>query len=782
LEFLNRINERQQIIDFIKGSEKSNEVIILVGPSGVGKSELVRHVLECEISGNKKIRVNISINKASAFENNHYLNLLYKSVFDHFNTDKISFLKNIFKSGIFNIFNIPRIAFDLLINKLGFSEKPRLFEPIQQPDIIHKKEFIEKMLSGKNYIITIENFQSIDTGSFEVLNEIIAHTSNLVFIFEYTFSANDNDNLFSMINIISKICGHDKIKSLYINKLDFTEARRLLSDDSGLSNANIDDLEKIYDNSGGNLMHIILAKNFLDTKQIPIETTIERLSKNAKYLLGIIYWLETEINYTELFELTSDPYTPPEIIFSFTLYESCYQELSNAKVIVSAKSELRLRHDSIITAIENRPKDPIFFLAYNAVKKYYLNAMKDSAKKPQIAERLFSLYIKGGDIDIISLLTEIRIIVLREKYPEDIIKKLGFLEKKLPAAPISIRANAYELLAEICHSIGMAEQAETYLNQIYNATNPYHFALKAGILALKYHIPDCQNELDVMADTPFNNPRLRIIIGLCRLFGVMMTLSKSTGKMYAEKLLKDSECAEFVEYGILLRNYAELIDDIPESISVYEQALPIFKTHHYQVYEADVYIALSMLYAYLGSLNMAEDYLQLAIDTSTDINKSEIYNNMAVISILKGSYNKETLKNLNNAILLNNYDYDKFIIKCNLLVYYCLTGNMENANKLCVQIEDSKHERYNYDEFKHIIYTNLLFYSKQVQDINREKLYTNKLRELANSDNVCESVVRLIKANFSATEDNKYFYSKFPYRVDFLCNWRFWIDKSIAHI
>jgi len=251
--------------------------------------------------------------------------------------------------------------------------------------------------------------------------------------------------------------------------------------------------------------------------------------------------------------------------------------------------------------------------------------------------------------------------------------------------------------------------------------------------------------------------------------------------MYAEQLLKDNECTEFVEYGLLLRNYAELIDEIPVSISVYKRALTIFKTHHYQGYEADVYNALSMLYAYLGDLNRAEKYLQLAIDTSTEKNKSDFYNNMAVISILKGTYDKETLRNLNNALLLNNYDYDKFIIKCNLLVYYCLTGNMENAGNLCIQIEDTKHERYNYDEFKHIIYTNLLFFSKQAQDINREQLYTNKLRELAASNDVCESVVRIIKANLSATEDAKYFYSKFPYRVDFLGNWRFCIDRSIAH-
>ena len=780
MEFLNRINERRELINLIKHSEKINEVIIIAGPSGVGKSELVQYILTNEIPGDKKIRVKISINKASSIENNHYLNLMYKAVFNHVHTNKNTFLKIFPKSSGLKFSNLLRLAADWGKNKLGFPESAKITEPVQQSDIIRKKEFIENELSGKGFIIVIENFQNIDTSSIEVLDEIIAQTNNLVFLFEYTLTADDEGNILSRFNSISKICGRDKVKLLYVNKLDFIEARHLIADNSDLTDADIDALERIYDNSGGNLMHIILAKSFLGTEYIPIEAAINHLSKNAKYVIGIMYWLETEISYDELFELTTEPYTPADIAFSLASYENCYQELCTAKVIVSTKNALRLGHDSIITTIENSPKELVLFMAYTAVKKYYLGIMQDPINKPQIVERLFSLYIKGGDIDIVNLLPEVRDIIIKEKYPNNIIKKIGFLEQKLAGASISLRKYAYEALAEICHAIGMADQGEIYLKQIYDASNPFHFALKAGILALKYHIPACQHELDIMSSIPSGNPRLRIIVGLCRLSGVMMVSRKKTGKKYAEQLLADREFIDFVEYGLLLRNYAELIDDIPTSISIYERALDIFKTHHHQRYETDVYIALSMLYAYLGNLNCAEEYLQLAVNINTETIKSAVYNNKAAISILKGTYDKETLRNLNNALLLNNYDYDKCIIKCNLLIYYCLIGKMESACELCIQIENSGYERYNYDEFKHIIYANLLFFSKCANDTSREELYTNKLKELADSDDVCESVVHLIRTNLSVIEDTNYFYSKFPYRVDFLGNWNFWIDSSIA--
>jgi tetratricopeptide (TPR) repeat protein len=775
---LNRNDERYKIVDFIKGSEKNNEVIILAGPSGVGKSELVRYILENEIPENKNIRVEISINKTSTIENNHYLNILYKAVFKHICMEKD--FKKILRSTVKSS-NLLRLAFDWCKNRLGFSESTRLIATTQEPNVIQKKEFIENVLSGKGYIIVIENFQNIDASSLEIFDEIIAQTNNLIFIFEYTLVANDEGNLYSMFNSISRICGKDFVKLLYINKLDFIEARRLIADNSGFTNADMDYLEKIYNESSGNLMQIILAKNILGTKRIPIEATIDHLSKNARYLLGIMYWLEAEIGYSELFELTSEPYTPSDIAFSITLYEKSYQELCTAEIIVTTKNALRLRHDSIIATIGNYPKSDIFYMAYTTVKKYYLFIIQDPIKKQQIMERLFSLYIKSGDIDIVNLLSEIRDVVLHEKYPDKIIKKLGFLEQKLFGANVSFHNYAYEALAEICHAIGMADQAEIYLNKIYDVTNPFHFALRAGILALKYHIPDCRNELDAMTDTPSDNPRLRITIYLCRLFGVMMTSRKSIGKKYVEQIMENTECIESVEYGLLLRNYAELIDDIPSSINMYERALNIFKKHHYQGYEADVYIALSMLYAYLGRFNRAEKYLQRAIETDTETEKSAVYNNLAAISLLKGTYSKETLRNLNNALLINNYDYDKCIIRCNLLIYYCLVGKIDRATELCIQVETSEHERYENDEFKHIIYTNLLFFSRRASDTNREVLYTNKLRKLANSDDVCESVVHIIRANLSATEDTKYFYSKFPYRVDFLGNWRFWIDKSLAH-
>jgi tetratricopeptide (TPR) repeat protein len=774
---LNRNDERCEILNLIKGSKRNNEVIFLAGPSGIGKSELVRYILEHEIPESKNIRVEISLNKTGTIENNHYLNILYKAVFKHIRIER-----NLMKTSgsIIKFSNLFRLAISWGKNRLGFPESARLFAPIQELDVIQKKEFIENALSGKGYIIVIENFQNIDVSSLEILNEIVAQTNNLIFIFEYTLIASDEGNIYSMFNSTLRICGKDSVKLLFINKLDFTEARRLIVDNSGLTNADMDYLEKIYNESRGNLMQIILAKNILGTNQVPIEATIEHLSKNARYLLGIMYWLETEINYAELFELTSEPYTPSDIAFSITSYEKSYQELCVAEIIVPRKNALRLRHDSIIAAIENYPENNIFYMAYATVKKYYLCIMQDPIKKPQFLECLFSLYIKSGDVDIVNLLSEIRAVVLREKYPDNIIRKLGFLEKKLLGATVSFHNYAYEALAEICHAIGMADQAEIYLNKIYNSTNPFHFALKAGILALKYHIPECRSELDTMTDTLTDNPRLQITISLCRLFGIMMTSRKSIGRRYVEQLLKSAECIESVEYGLLLRNYAELIDDITVSINVYEQALNIFRKHHYQGYEADVYIALSMLYAYLGKFKRSEKYLQRAVETDAETEKSAVYNNMAAISLLKGTYDKETLRNFNNALLLNNYDYDKCIIKCNLLIYYCLIGNIDMANELCIQVETSGHEQYNYDEFKHIVYTNLLFFSKCARDKNREDLYTNKLRELVDSDDVCESVVRLTRANLSAIEDTKYFYSKFPYRVDFLGNWRFWIDKSIA--
>jgi len=782
LEFINRTKERDNLINVLSNSKNNNEVIIITGSSGVGKSELAHHVLESELFKNRNIRVRIPKTISNAFENNHYFNLLYKTVFNYVKNSNNPQLKSFSKIIAFNYFNIFKAGIDWLKNRLGFSESLRLSEPIYSLDIISKKNYIEKILSKNNYIICIENFQNIDVGSSEILYEIISQTSNLVFVFEYTL-VNDNDNniLGDICNSIEKTCGLEKIKILYIDKLDFSEAQRLLNSSSNLSNIDVQELEKIYHISGGNLMHIILASRDFSLKQNPICLTIGNLSKNARYLLEIMYWLEREIDYNELFELLDEHYTPKNITFSIAEYENSYKELCTANVIMSIGNNIRWRHDSIITDIENRSVDPIRFLAYSAVKKYYLNKMKDTAKKPMIIERLFSLYLKYGDSDVVDLLTDIRNIILQYKYPNIIIDKMNFLEEKLIHSSTSHRKFAYESLSEICHAVGLADKAEEYLQKVYDALNPFHYALRAGILALKYYIPNCRQELVAMSSMSIVNPRLRLMVNLCHLFSIMMASRKSEGKLYAERLLLDDEYLNFIEYGILLRNYSELVDDIPESINILERALNIFKTHKCHEYEADAYIAFSMLYSYIGNFNLAENYLQRAVYINPKTEISSIYNNLAAISILKGSYNRETLKNLNNALLINSYDYDRCIIKCNLMIYYCLTNDFENATKLCIQIENSEYKRYNYDEFKHIIFTNLLYFSKCIRDKSREERYTYNLLELVSANDVCESVINLIKSNLTGNEDKRYFFSKFPFRVDFLGNWRFYIDKNISN-
>jgi len=779
LEFINRIKEQENLIQLLSSKKSNNEVLVITGPSGVGKSGLVRHVMGSKAFNTRYIRVQISRNASNAFENYHYLNILYKTISNYVNNSYDKQLKLFSKTIAFNVSNLIRIAIEWVKNKAGFPETVKLSEPIQQPNIIQKKDYIEKILSKKDFIVSIDNFQSIDVGSIEVIENIIAQTTNIVYILEYTLTNDDEKRFLGVVyESMTNICGHDNVRIIYINKLEFTEAQRLIPNNINLTDNDIINLKNIYDNSNGNLIHIILTSGEINAIKNPIQSTIGNLSKNARYLLEIIYWLETETTYNELFLLVTEQYTSSNIAFSLVMYENAFNELCTASIIESIGSILRWRHDSIITTIENHNIEPIHYLAYTAVKKYYLDIMQDSSKKPLIIERLFSLYIKYGDADVVELLTEVRSIILQYKYPNLIIDKLGFLEKKLINSTISHRIYAYETLAEICHTVGLADKAEEYLNKIYDSSNNYHLALRASILSLKYYIPNYQKELDFMANMPYSNPRLRLIISLCRLFSVMMASRKLEGKIYAEHLLSNSEYVNFIEYGILLRNYSELIDDIPDSINILKQALAIFQTNNCQWYEADVYIALSMLYAYSGDLILAEEYIQNAVCKYPEIEQSSIYNNIAVISILKRTLSKETIKNLNDALLINSYDYDRCIIKCNMLVYYCLVDDLENAEKLYTQIETSKYERYDYDEFKHIIYTNLLFFSECVHDFERIELYTQKLKNLASLNDVCESVIQLIKSNLSKKENARYFYSRFPYRVDFLGNWRFFIDKK----
>lgn len=153
---------------------------------------------------------------------------------------------------------------------------------------------------------------------------------------------------------------------------------------------------------------------------------------------------------------------------------------------------------------------------------------------------------------------------------------------------------------------------------------------------------------------------------------------------------------------------------------------------------------------------------------------------MAVLDLLSRRQTNQTAKNLWDALLICNDAYEKLIIMCNLLVCYIELGNREKAEEMRAIIEKQEYERFQYEEFLHIVYQDLYYCYSSFGDAEQSNKLKAQLRKLVeeSSETMAHRVALLqLKGEHSPKE----FFSSFPFRVDFLGAWNVEISRDLEH-
>ena len=95
-------------------------------------------------------------------------------------------------------------------------------------------------------------------------------------------------------------------------------------------------------------------------------------------------------------------------------------------------------------------------------------------------------------------------------------------------------------------------------------------------------------------------------------------------------------------------------------------------------------------------------------------------------------------------------------------------------------IETSHYQDFKYEELLHIIYQNLYFYySAFKHDNDKKDFYYKQILSLVNSPNTRESTKEIASGMIHLVK-SQYFYTQFPFRVDFLGYWEFTIDNDLS--
>lgn len=770
-ELLDREVETNDVIQIISKATDNNKIILLTGISGVGKSGLVQKISQSSVQNLTILSVKVSKSSVETIENQQYFNALYKAVTKYAKNNMFDKILSPKQHSAKNIKNLIRIIVSLIKSKLGISDMASLSEPEESESIVRKKDYLLYILKKTDIVVDIENIQHIDTQSLEILKEIICESTKKTFIFEYTLTKSNYEHFENLYKEFLEICSD--IWCYKVEKMDFLIAKNLAPQDICIDDQ---ELLALYEKSEGNLMEIILANEKIDKKISNIDVKIKKLTKNEKYLLFIIFLNDDSILYDELATMVIE--SENEIILDFVKLNSLINQLCLNNILIKENNYIKIKHDSISNTLNQYIQTPILYCAYSTLKKYYINNLMNNAS----VEKLLSLYLKFSDQDLLVFLPRVKEFILNIKYPNLIIKKLGYFRERMLHISSQGFYGTYYLtltMVEICLNKKMGNEAQKNLDLIYDETNPYHIALQAQIYSLKENM-EAHDALSSLIQITPENSRLRLICEIFLLYLKMKLLTWDITKRYGEKLIKTASYMQYTEYAYLLRNFAELCDDAFECNALYLKAIDIFKSKNMYHEMAAVYLSLSMISAYDGNLIKSKQYIEDAIKLDTrELSLCYILNNKSVLEILEETYSEFTEKNLRNAILLSVSRYETIIVNSNLLIYYCLVKNFNKANNVAGIIENSYYIDFQYEELLHIVYQNLYyFYCTFNHNHAKTNYYYNQILSLINAPNTREST-KLLASGINHLIETKEYYAQFPFRVDFLGYWEFTVDSEL---
>lgn len=772
-QLLDREIETNDILKIINKSVDNNKIIYLTGISGVGKTGFIKKLSKSSQFNHTILSVKISKSSVETIENLQYFNALYKTVTNFAKQKIFDSVPSPVQQNARNIKSLWRVLVSIFKSKLGLSDMEPLSEPAEDASVVRKKDYLIYILKRKDIIVDIENIQNVDTQSLELIKEIIYESQNRTFIFEYTLTNNDYGHFENQYKEFREIC-YD-ISCYKIEKMDFLIAKNLAPKDIHFD---IEELRELYEKSDGNLMEIILANEHTNESESNIDANIKKLSKKEKYILFIIFLNDAPIQYDELAVMIIE--YSNEIFLDFKEMENIINMLYQNKILIKENGSIKIKHDSIIDALQIYMQSPILYCAYTTLKNFYNSNLEN--QKASI-EKLLSLYLRFSDQDLLTLLPGIKEFVLNMKYPDLIIEKLDFFRNKIIHSSASGFYGTYYLtltITEICLNKKMGDVAQKNLDLIYDETNAYHIALQAQIYSLQETMAS-HDALHDLVQGLKKGSRLRLICEICLLYLKMKLLPAESAKKYGNKLVNNSPYKKYKEYAYLLRNFAELSDETEECKKLYEQALDIFESKKMYHDMAAVYLSLSMITAYVGDIKRSMQYIDDAIKLDNrNLSLCYILNNKSVLELLDNSYSKTTEKNLRNALLLCVSRYEKLIVNANLLVIYCLTNNFCEADRVANIIEESNYLDFQYEELLHIIYQNLYyFYNIFNHNNNKKQYYYDQILNLINSPKTREST-KFLASGINHIIKTNYFYAQFPFRADFLGYWEFTVDSDLS--
>lgn len=751
--------------------------IILHSKSGVGKSRFIEELFQKDFIDCVKIKIEVHTKTREQLDSLSFVKKLFDAVVNEVEKNgKIPFYKRFSWDCFQMTLNTP----------IGGSISPgSMLSNNYDSQTLYMFRYLLNTLSksSKKFIIDFENFQCIDEESFDFFIRLFKCNLYNRYIFEYTLP--EDGSMTELIKLKNKLEKNLNCKLYELKRLDIQELEKLCNHlkiklHTALKYYNSPDYE-------GNLFAVECLCNQenssysnLKSKKI-IESIVITLNSDEILLLYILLFNADSIELEELIQILHGK-SETKIKFTVAHLNQVLRNLEQKKLIRQSYNTIQIYHDTILKELEAPYTDVRAYNAYNLLKDYHISQLNISENNENSILKLLHLYTQFTDEDIINLFPFIKKLILQQRYPDAIAAKIDKLNHQL-AYKSSNKYLVEEITLNIVNllfMIGHWKAAIDNLNLVFDNTKPRHLVYKAALISCDIENPETESDLKEMLKTNKNNRLLTFSIS-SSLAAYYMRCKQSafTNNFIADLLKSYSDISFTLEYALLLKNYSEYLNNL-EAMKELEKCFQLFKKADREDFIVFSKITYASRLAYDGQLERAQSILE---ESRKDSEQKEIvsrqyyyFNNLAAMHILNNRLGCETEELLQNALFMVANEYERLIILSNLLIYYCMIKNRENAMDIADELIHSNYNQYSYEELVHIVLYNLYYYCHIFCLSDMAIQYRMQLESLSSCDGCSQELREYISSSLNNSElprNHQWaFYSKLPYRPDFIGYWQ----------
>lgn len=767
-DFLNRNKEFKLFENHIhkKAISTAGRAILLYSNPGIGKARFIKEYIAKHYPNLLYLDVKIPSSSSMIASPYQFVDALYLKV-EEIISNKIHF----------NI--ISNIEFTCKIFSLSLSFEKGSDIP---KDILKKIKVIRYFFREwqQNIIISFENFQIIDVESTRIIQSFLKNYSSLIIFFEYTTDEmHTSSHLLDLFDYIKEYSVFSN--PIELKKMDLLHVLKIV-EQSIEKQISKNKFQDCYIQFHGNIDELIIYFIQNNNEEIDPQKIFDKelLSPQAKYISYILLFCRGHLYVDELLKIIN--YTPDGFWDENLLMEVC-AELEKYHIISIDKKEIILNNSSI-RILENSKLNATAYVAFNTVQKDCYNRLVNKANSTEALYRLIYTYYILRDFNVLKLLPYIKEHLIYANSSYEVIRQIDKISNFV-SNEHKLKQKLILGIVDILYSLGHIDEALSKLETIFCKDNLSHLMY---MLALKSMLKkeDFLQFYVCVRQKYENIPEITLFCDYINLYYKMKYSTSETAKDYAKTILKNEKYKSYLVYYFVQKNYSTYLNN-DKAIEILDKCEKAFREKNRSDLAIRTKITRAMRNANKGNLEIARTILKEAEDENKyDCLQYYFLNNFAMIDILEHNFRNEIEQKLKDALLLLPTHYEKGIILCNLLIYYCETSNFTQAKKIANELENKNFYKYAFEQYNHIIHYNLYYYYSSVKDVPNMEKHFVELHKLYK--NAPGELQEYMDATIFGKKDlplnhRRYHYSKYPYRPDYIGYWQLEVpDFSLVDV